>query len=341
MKKVGIVGIGGVASYAQIPAYIEKGIRIQAICDINEEILNKIGDKYNISNRYTDIEEMIVKEKVDIIDVATPPQTHLDIIRIANKYNVEVIMQKPLIVDIKEFEQLKELINANKHLKLNLTGRYVSAWQKIKKILNNKEIGKPLICTITNNDWWDREPGRWDLKTKDYIIFEMLIHHLDLCNFWFGYPKRITARGGHSEKQLMKNMNFVNVTLEYEDGFIVQIIENWLMPEFDFATGHPFEDVLITGEEGAIKANSEIVKLSTIGDNDIRTWKLPRPGQKLPVESLENNWFIDSFGCAMADYLDYFNKNEKELEDKEYAIELTKLTFKVSEATKSNKWIEI
>lgn len=43
----------------------------------------------------------------------------------------------------------------------------------------------------------------------------------------------------------------------------------------------------------------------------------------------------------MADYLDYFSKNEKELEDKEYAIELTKLTFKVSEATKSNKWIEI
>ena len=43
----------------------------------------------------------------------------------------------------------------------------------------------------------------------------------------------------------------------------------------------------------------------------------------------------------MADYLDYFSKNEKELEDKEYAIELTKLTSKVSEATKSNKWIEI
>ena len=62
MKKVGIVGIGGVASYAQIPAYIEKGIRIEAICDINEEILNKIGNKYNISNRYIDLEEMIVKE---------------------------------------------------------------------------------------------------------------------------------------------------------------------------------------------------------------------------------------------------------------------------------------
>ena len=59
MKRVGIVGVGGVASYAQIPAYIEHGIQIQAICDINEEILNKIGDKYNIGNRYTDIEEII------------------------------------------------------------------------------------------------------------------------------------------------------------------------------------------------------------------------------------------------------------------------------------------
>lgn len=341
MKKIGIVGVGGVASYAQIPAYIEKGIKIQAICDINKETLNKIGNRYNISSRYTNIEEMIEKEKINIIDVATPPQTHLDILRIANKYNVEVIIQKPLIVDKIELEPLKELINTNKHVKLNLTGRYVSAWEKIKEILDQKEIGKPLICTIINNDWWDRERGRWDLKTKDYIIFEMLIHHLDLCNFWFGYPKRITARGGHSEKQLMKNMNFVNVTLEYENGLIVQIIENWLMPEFDFATGHPFEDILITGENGAIKANSETVKLSKIQNNDIKVWKLPRPGQKLPVESLKNNWFIDSFGCAMEDYLQHFNKNEKELEDKNYAIKLTEMTFKVSEATKSNEWIEI
>lgn len=105
-------------------------------------------------------------------------------------------MQKPLIVDIKEFEQLKELINSNKHLKLNLTGRYVSAWQKIKEILNNKEIGKPLICTIINNDWWDREPGRWDLKTKDYIIFEMLIHHLDLCNFGLDIQKELLLEVG-------------------------------------------------------------------------------------------------------------------------------------------------
>ena len=39
--------------------------------------------------------------------------------------------------------------------------------------------------------------------------------------------------------------------------------------------------------------------------------------------------------------MDFFNKNERELEDKNYAIKLTEMTFKVSEATKSNEWIEI
>ena len=130
MEKLGIVGVGGVASYAQIPSYIDKGIEIQAICDINEDVLNSIGNRYNIKNRYTDIEKMIKKENIDILDVATPPQTHLNILKIANKYNIKVIMQKPLIVDINELNELKKIINDCKHFKLNLTGRYVSAWKK-------------------------------------------------------------------------------------------------------------------------------------------------------------------------------------------------------------------
>lgn len=340
MKKLGIVGVGGVAGYAQIPSYLEKGIQIKAICDINMETLNYIGNKFNIKQRYTDIEEMIIKEKIDILDVATPPRTHLEIIELANKYNVEVVIQKPLIVDKKELNKMRDLINKNKHIKLNMSGRYVSAWQKIKEILDSKEIGKPMLCTIINNDWWDRENGRWDLKTKDYIIFEMLIHHLDLCNYWFGMPKRVVARGGHNNKQNLKNMNWVNVTLEYEDGFVIQLIENWTMSEYDFATGHPFEEILITGEEGSLKANSERVKYSKLNENTIHVWHLPRPGQKLPAEMLKHNWFIDSFGMAMEDYISNFENNQNVKEDKSYAIKLTEMTFKIAEATRSNEWLD-
>lgn len=337
MKKIGIVGVGGVASYAHIPSYLNRGLVVSAICDIDEEKLNFVGDKYNIKNRYLDLEDMLKKEKLDILDVATPPSTHEKILEIANKYNVEILMQKPLIVEENDLNSISEKIYGSKRFKLNMQGRYVSAWCKIKEILDKNLLGKPFLCTINNNDWWDRENGRWDLDVKNYIIFEMLIHHLDLCNYWFGYPKRVAARGGINANQNMKNMNYISVMLEYENGLLVQIIENWGMSEYDFSTGHPFEDIIINGENGCIKANSEEVKFSKIDENDIKVWCLPRPGQKLKCETLTYNWFNDAFGELMKEYIN--NENLGKDEDKKYAIDLTKMLFAISKATTSQEWI--
>lgn len=338
MKRIGIVGVGGVASYAHIPSYINRDIDVWSICDINEKKLNTIGNLYNISRRYTDIEEMIKKENIDVLDIATPPSSHKEILKIANKYKVQVVMQKPLITDEREMDDISALILSSDRFKLNMQGRYVSAWAKIKKLLKNESIGKPLMCTIVNNDWWDREEGRWDLNINNYIIFEMLIHHLDLCHFWFGKPFKVTARGGKNDSQNIKKMNYINVMLEYKNGLIVQIIENWGMSEYDFSTGHPFEDILITGEKGTIKANSEMVKLSKINNNEMNVWLHPRPGQKLPCDILKNNWFNDAFGELMKDFI--YNNNIGYDDDKNYAIELTKMLFKIAEATTSDNWIE-
>lgn len=338
MKKIGIVGVGGVASYAHIPSYINRKIEVCAICDIDEKKLNEVGELYNITRRYTKIEEMIEKENIDILDIATPPSTHKELLDIANRYKLEIVMQKPLITNEEDLNDINKLVLSSNRFKLNMQGRYVSAWIKIKEILQNNDIGKPLMCTIINNDWWDREDGRWDLNVKNYIIFEMLIHHIDLCNFWFGKPFKVTARGGKNNSQNIKNMNYIDVMLEYKNGMIIQIVENWGMSEYDFATGHPFEDILITGEKGCIKANSEMVKLSKINDNEIKTWLHPRPGQKLPNDTLINNWFNDSFGELMKDFL--LNENIGNNDDKTYAIELTKMLFKIAKATNSDNWIE-
>lgn len=338
MKKIGIIGVGGVASYAHIPSYINRKIEICAICDINERKLNEVGNLYNITHRYTKLEEMIEKENIDILDIATPPSSHKEILNIANRYKLQIVMQKPLITNEKELDDISNLVLNSNRFKLNMQGRYVSAWIKVKEILQNDDIGKPLMCTIINNDWWDRENGRWDLNVKNYIIFEMLIHHIDLCNFWFGNAIKVTARGGKNDSQNIKNMNYINVMIEYKNGIIINIIENWGMSEYDFATGHPFEDILITGEKGCIKANSEMVKLSKINDNKINTWLHPRPGQKLPNSVLINNWFNDSFGELMNDFV--LNESAGNNEDKNYAIELTKMLFKIAKATDSDSWIE-
>ena len=127
--------------------------------------------------------------------------------------------------------------------------------------------------------------------------------------------------------------------LEYENGLIVQITENWSMSEYEFSSGHPYEDILITLDNGAIKANSECVKASEMGKNSIDIWHYPRPGQKLPGENLKSNWFIDSFGLAMKDYIENYEKTKTF--DKNHAALLTELTFKAYESLNSDTWVNI
>jgi len=341
MTKIGIIGIGGVADYAHIPAYLFNEIEIVAISDINELELERVGNKYGIERRYTNPEDLIMDKDVHLVDIATPPSSHLSLLQLCNEFDKKVVMQKPLICDTSKCEDMYKEIISSRAFVLNTSGRYVSAWKKVKGLLGDQEIGNPLMCTIINNDWWDREVQRWDHSIKDYIIFEMAIHHLDLCMFWFGKPIKVAARGGANPNQCLKEMNWVSIMLEYESGFIVNIVENWSMSEYCFSDGHPFENILITGDEGVIRANSERVEVSHTAMNTVNVWHHPRPGQVLPGENLESNWFIDSFGLAMRDYISKLEYEPEINIFKNHSIDLTNLVFSVVEATKSDSWIDI
>lgn len=339
MKKIAIIGVGGVARYAHLPSYKSNDIEVVALCDINKNLLEEVGKEFQIKKLYQDVDTMMNEVDIDIVDIATPPQTHLELIEELIPYKKHIVMQKPLITDPKELGIVKLAIDRSDSFKLNMTGRYVDSWRKIKTLLDSKKYGNPLLCTITNNDWWDREPNKWDLNIDGYIVFEMLIHHLDLCLFWFGTPKKLTARGGYNSAQNIKKHNWISVMLEYKNGLIVQIIENWSMSEYEFSSGHPYEDILITLDNGAIKANSECVMASELGKNSIDIWHYPRPGQVLPGKNLKSNWFVDSFGLAMKDYIANYEKNKDS--DKKYAALLTELTFKAYESLKSDIWVNV
>lgn len=338
---IGIVGVGGVARYAHLPAYLKNNMLVKCICDTNIQVANEIGQQFGISNIYSSAEEMIAKEDIDIVDVATPPSSHLEILEICARYHKRVLMQKPIIVTLDQYNQLDALINKLPSFRVNLQGRYVSAWQKVKQILESKSLGSPLLCTINNQDWWDRQPERWDNSIRNYIVFEMLIHHIDLCIYWFGRPEKVTARGGINPQQTIKNTNYVSVMLEYKSGLIVQIVENWCMSEYKFATGHPYEDILITCSNGVIKANSEMVESSQLGDNVINTFLLPRPGQILSNEMLLHNWFCDAFGEIMNDYMINGQLPDIITRDKEHALYITKILFSISRSLESDLWITL
>lgn len=340
--RIAIVGVGGVARYAHLPAYRRRGLRVTALCDVDGELAREVATEFHVPTATDDARQLAELDDFDVVDIATPPASHAGLIEIFAAAGKPMLVQKPLCVNQDEFERIGWLkTEYDPWIRLNLTGRHVSAWQKVAELLASGEIGRPFLCSIRNRDWWDREPGRWDHGIPNYIVFEMLIHHLDLCRYWFGAPKRIAARAGTSPAQRLRRANWVSAMVEYSAPDVVQILEDWTMPEFAFATGHPFEEVLISGERGVIRASSERVELSVPERNLLRVWHLPRPGQVLPGEQLTVGWFPDSFGAAMIDFLQQVNSGGGRTADWERLVAVTSDTFAVATAIGADRWVSV
>ena len=74
--KVGIAGVRGMSTVMGFNAI--DGVEISALCDLDEEVLCREGDKLNIpkQHRYRVFEDMLESD-IDAVVIATPMQCHM------------------------------------------------------------------------------------------------------------------------------------------------------------------------------------------------------------------------------------------------------------------------
>ena len=74
MLKIGVVGVGGI-SRSHIAAWTKMDdAQLTALCDVRPEMMEKYPD----IPHYTDFEEMLEKENLDILDICLPTYLHAD-----------------------------------------------------------------------------------------------------------------------------------------------------------------------------------------------------------------------------------------------------------------------
>ena len=117
MYKSAFLGCGGRAR-AHASAYrFVKGGKIGAICDMNEELLNKFGEDFGVSSRYRDLDEMLEKEKPDLLHIVTAPvlrgtnqRIRYPLMKQASDHKVPAaIVEKPIAVESEDWKQIAGL----------------------------------------------------------------------------------------------------------------------------------------------------------------------------------------------------------------------------------------
>ena len=117
MYKTAMLGCGGRArGHADAYRFVKRG-KLSAICDMDEERLNRFGDDFGISSRYTDLDEMLEKEKPDVLHIVTSPvvpssneRIRYPLMKQASDHGVPAaIIEKPVAIEGEDWKQLAGL----------------------------------------------------------------------------------------------------------------------------------------------------------------------------------------------------------------------------------------
>src|SRR5438105_2148669 len=104
--KVGLVGLGEIAQIIHLPilqTHSDK-FEIAAICDISQELLTVLGERYNIpaEHRYTDYQDLAGQKELDAVFVMNSDEYHTDSALAAIQRGKHVLIEKPMCLTRQE-----------------------------------------------------------------------------------------------------------------------------------------------------------------------------------------------------------------------------------------------
>ena len=141
--KVGIIGAGGIASWAHLPGWKSiADVEVVAIADIDEARAQSVAKANGITHAFKDYRDL-VKLELDAVDVCTPNRVHTPAVLAALNAGKHVLCEKPLAVTTKEVRQMGQLADRKK-LKLMTAQhqRYTNSARAIKGWANAGGLGE-------------------------------------------------------------------------------------------------------------------------------------------------------------------------------------------------------
>ncbi|WDM21117.1 Gfo/Idh/MocA family protein [Paenibacillus polymyxa] len=86
MWKIGVIGTG-YWSEKHIKAWqFISDAEIKGFCDRNKGLLFEKAAQFHVPTEYcyTSLEEMLSEADIDVVDIITPPETHLELVRLVS-----------------------------------------------------------------------------------------------------------------------------------------------------------------------------------------------------------------------------------------------------------------
>lgn len=190
--KSGIIGCGKVAGIHAAALTTISTSSFTAVCDKDEKRAREFALKYGVKS-YTDVTEMVEKEKLDVVIICTPHPVHREPAILALKAGANVLIEKPLASSLDDCDaMLLAASEAGLQIGMISQRRFYSPCLRLKEAIDSGKIGKPSLGIVLmfgwrNETYYNSDPWRGTWKGEGGgVLVNQAPHQLDLLQWFMG-----------------------------------------------------------------------------------------------------------------------------------------------------------
>lgn len=288
---IALVGCGGIARGAHLPAYRDFGFRVVAACDVVEESARDAARDFAIPLWTTDLDRVLARDDVDIVDLAVHAQQRPALVERIAAAGKHILSQKPFAHDLVTAQQMVgTCCEAGVTLMVNQQARWAPAHRAIRVLIERGLLGH-LYSALHVKAGFQDVPGSWFVSRRDFCLVDYGCHHTDLARYFTGRtPVRVKATATRVPGQHAVSPMIYSILCDYgpEAGLMTTLHFNDINPHRAF---HQNEWVL-DGTEGSLRGTQDRVRLAR------------RDGPEAQQEiAIEGSWFPEAFGGSMGELM--------------------------------------
>ena len=180
---IALLGAGRIGQVHAAAIVGSEGARLVSVSDAFADAANSIAGRFGCT--VTDVDSAINSAETDAVLIATPTDTHADLIEQCARAGKAIFCEKPIDLDIERVSACLAVVSeCNARLMVGFNRRFDPHFMAVKQAVDDGSVGEVEQVQITS-----RDPG---LPPIEYLgrsggIFrDMMIHDFDMARYLLG-----------------------------------------------------------------------------------------------------------------------------------------------------------
>lgn len=243
--RTAIVGTGGISRSHARALTGDGRPELVAAVDVDPDRLAEFCAEWSVPGQYSSLEEMLERERPEIVHLCTPPGAHTDAAVQSLRAGAAVVCEKPPCLSLADCDRIAAAeAESGRPFVTIFQHRFGSAGRYVHQLIDDGALGRPLVAIC--NTLWYRPPkyyepewrGRWATEGGGPTMGHG-IHQIDLLAHLLGDWEQITATAARLDRDVeTEDVSFAHI--EFANGAIASVVNSVLSPReesylrFDF-----------------------------------------------------------------------------------------------------------